>query len=84
MLRAYHTLRQPLQNHPSGYLGGWGTPWSAEDMLDGQHQRVDIAAHATTAHTGGLQRISAESSLMSPDDPIGQGTELTISLIVLF
>ena len=37
------------QNHPSGYLGGWATPWSAEEMLDGQHQRVDIPAHDRAA-----------------------------------
>ena len=41
-----HMPRQPLQNHPSGHLGGWATPWSAEEMLNGQHQRVSIpAAH---------------------------------------
>ena len=55
MVRAFHTQRQPLQNHPSGYLGGWATPCSAEEMLDGQHQRVDIPAYARTAHTGLLQ-----------------------------
>ena len=34
-----------LENHPSGqYL--------AEEMLDGQRQRVGIPAHATTAHNG--------------------------------
>ena len=46
IVRACHTPRQPLQNHPSGNLGEWVTPWSAEGMLDGQHQRVDIPAHA--------------------------------------
>ena len=34
MVRACHTPRQPLQNHPLGHLGGWATPWSAEEMLD--------------------------------------------------
>ena len=24
---ACHTPRQPLQNQPSGHLGGWATPW---------------------------------------------------------
>ena len=42
MVQACYASRQPLQNHPSGYLEGW----SAEYMLDGQHQRVDIPAHA--------------------------------------
>ena len=40
----------PLQNHSSGHLGGWATPRSAEEILGGQYQRVDIAAHASTAH----------------------------------
>ena len=55
MDRASHTPRQPLQSHPSGHLGRWTTPWSAEEMLDGQHQRVDIPAHARTTHKGLLQ-----------------------------
>ena len=68
---ACDTPRQPLKNHPSGHLGGWATPWSAEEMPDGQHQRADISGHARTARKGLLQkkvwkRISAESSLMSP------------------
>ena len=65
---AYHTPRQQLQNNPSGHLEGWPTPWSAEEMLDGQ--RVDIPANTRTAHKGLLQkrlkRISAELSFMSP------------------
>ena len=84
MVRACHTPRQPLQNHPSGYLGGWATPWSAEEMLDGQHQRVDIPAYARTAHNGLLQKRLEEDLccivLHVPpppyNDPIGQGTEL--------
>ena len=38
MVRACRTPRQHLQNHPSGHLRGWATPWQAEEMLDGQHQ----------------------------------------------
>ena len=49
------------------------TPWSAEKMLDGQLQKVDIPAHAkllTRASCGkDWKRISAESSLMSPWHP---------------
>ena len=30
MVRACHTPRQPLQNHPSRRLGGLATSWSAE------------------------------------------------------
>ena len=30
--------------------------WFAEEMLDGQHQRADIPAHARTAHKGLLQK----------------------------
>ena len=39
-----------LQNHPTGNLGGWATPWSAKEILGGQRQRVDIPAHAKIAH----------------------------------
>ena len=56
MVRACHMPQQHLQNHPSGHLGGLATPWSAEEMLDGQHQRVDIPAHARAAHTGLRQK----------------------------
>ena len=44
------------KNHPSGHFGGWLMLWSAEKMLDGQLERVDISAHARTAHTGLLQK----------------------------
>ena len=36
----------------SAHLGEWSTLWSAEEMLDGQHQRVDIPAHARIAQNG--------------------------------
>ena len=32
-----------------GTLEG-GAPWSAEEILDGQHQRMDIPAHTRIAH----------------------------------
>ena len=51
-----HASRQPLQNRPSGHIGGRATSWSAEEMLDGQYQRVDIPAHARTARKGLLQK----------------------------
>ena len=56
MVRACYMPRQPLRNHPSGNLGGWATSWSAEEIFDGQHHRVDIPAHARTAHNGLLQK----------------------------
>ena len=48
----WHVTRHdmPPQSCPSEHLGRRGTPWSAEEMLDGQHQKVDIPAHARTAH----------------------------------
>ena len=49
MVRACHTPRQPLPK-PSF------TAWSAEELLDGQYQRVDISAHARPAHKGLLQK----------------------------
>ena len=51
-----HTARQSLQNRPSGHPGGLATLWSAEEMLDGQYQRVDISTYARTAHNGLLQK----------------------------
>ena len=60
IVRACQAPQQPLKNHPSGHLGGWATPWSAEEMLHGQHQRVDIPAHARTAHNGFLQKRLGE------------------------
>ena len=67
--RACHRPQQPLRNYPSGSLEGWATPLSAQQMLDGQHQRMDIPTNARTAYTGLLQktnwkRTSAESPLM--------------------
>ena len=45
------------------------------------HQRVNIPAHASTAHKGRLQKKAGRGSLLdrpscSPEDPISQGTEL--------
>ena len=56
IVRACCTPRQPLQKLPSGHLRGRARPWSAEEMLDGQHQRLDIPAHAVTAHKGLLEK----------------------------
>ena len=57
------------------------TPWSAEEMLDGEHQRVDIPANGRPAHNSLLQKgLERESLLNRPscpsDDPVGQGTVL--------
>ena len=41
-------------------LGGLATMWSAEDVLDGQRQRVDIPPHARTADKGLLQESLEE------------------------
>ena len=54
------TPRQRLENRPSGHLGGQAMPWSAEEILDGQHQRVDVPARARTVHNGLLQERLAE------------------------
>ena len=55
-------------------------PWSAEEMLDGQHQTMGILAHARTAHNDLLQK-KGKGSLLNRlsgllDDSIGRGTEL--------
>ena len=59
MVRACHTPQQPLQNHPTRHLGGW--TMSAEKMLDGQYQSVDIPVHARTAHKGLLHKRLEEN-----------------------
>ena len=56
MVWACYMPEQHLQNHPSGHLWGWATLWLAKDMLDGQHQRVDVPAHAKAPHNGLLQK----------------------------
>ena len=61
MVQACHLPRQPPRNHPLGHLGVWAAPWSAEEMLDGQHQRVDIPVHARTNHKGLLQKRQEEN-----------------------
>ena len=127
MVRACHTPRQPLRNHPSGHLVkrrklAWfghdtrydslsetihqGTlsrdgnlhgsgmthattaspkpsstvPWTAEEMLDGQLQRVDLSANARTSHKGFLLKTGRRSLLnrpsCPPNNPIGERTEL--------
>ena len=86
MVQTCDTPRQPLQNHPSEQLGRWATPWSAEEMLDGKHQRADVFAHARTADNGLLQKKTGRGSLLnrpscSPDEPIGQGTELNFTAL---
>ena len=69
--------RQPLQNRPSEHLGAWATPWSAEEMLDGLQQRVDIPAHARSAYQGLLQkRLEEDLCWIVPHVLIGQGTEM--------
>ena len=50
------------EHRASGHLGGWATPWSAEEVLDGQHDRLDIPAYARAAHVG-LQQESLEENL---------------------
>ena len=68
-VRACRTPRHPLQNHPSRHLGVWATPWSAGEMLDGQHQEWTSLLMSKLLTTASCrkdwQRISAESSLMS-------------------
>ena len=72
---------------PSVKAPDWLTPCSAKEVLVRQHQRVDIPAHAITVHKPSCRkhqkRISAESSFVSHDDPIGQGTELSELTVAL-
>ena len=81
-----HAIRQPFRKDLSGHLGEWVTPWSAEEMLDGQRQRVDTRPMPELLTMASCRkdwnRICAESSFMtsplSPsDDPVGGVTDLT-------
>ena len=65
IVRACQAPWQPLQNHSSWHLGRWATLWSAEQMLDGQRQRVDIRVHARTTHNGHSQKKTERGSLMN-------------------
>ena len=81
MVRACHMPQQPLQKHPSRHLGGWAMQWSAEEMLDGQHQKVDIPAYARSAHKGLLQKRLEENLFwivpnVPPNNSVAQGPEL--------
>ena len=78
MVLACHMPQQPLQNHLSGHLGGPVMPWSAEEMLDGQHASVDIPAHARTAHKGLLQKSLEEDLcwIVPHAPPMTQSREL--------
>ena len=70
MVRACHTPEQPLQNHSLGHPGRRATPWSAEEKLDGQHQRADIPAQARTANKGLLQkRLEEDLCWIVPHGP---------------
>ena len=61
MAPAFRAPRQLLQNRPSGHpTRAWTTPWSAEEKLDGQRQRVNIPAHARTADSRQLQETLEE------------------------
>ena len=51
--------------------GGWGDAVGGRENADGQRQRVDVPAHARmTSRRKDWKSISAESSVMSPDDTI--------------
>ena len=76
----FHTPRQPLQNDPPGHLEVWATLWWAEEMLDGQHQRVDISAPCQNCSQGPPAEKIGRGSLLNhpppPPDDRYQGTEL--------
>ena len=59
---------------PSGHLGRWATPWSAEEMQVEQHKAVDILPMPDLLTRVSCRkywkRISAEWSFMSPRRPI--------------
>ena len=69
-------------------IDGWAAPWSVEEMLDGQRQRVEIPAHARTAHQGLPQKKTGRGSLLYRpscplNDPVSQKTGLNLPLLAL-
>ena len=54
--------------------GGWAMPWSAEEMLDGQRQRVDIPRLARTANNGLTQKrledVLSYTALVRSNNPM--------------
>ena len=91
MVWACHVPWQPAWNYPSGFCGGWAVLEQAEEMLDGQHQRVGIYAHARTAHDGLLHKRLEEDLCwiichVLLNKPVSQGTEVnwTTFFLLLF
>ena len=81
MVRARHTPRQPLQNHPSGHLGRVGDAVvgirnAGRTTLKSGHpcpcKNSSQGPHAEKTGRGSLLNRPS----CPPDDPIGQGTEL--------
>ena len=70
MVRTCHTPPQPLQNHPSEYLGRWVTPWLAEDCwMDNIKEWTSLSMPELLTRASCKnywKRISAKSSFMSP------------------
>ena len=84
MVPACNALRLALHNHSSRHLGGWATPRSAEEMLDGQRQRlasISMPELLTMASRKKKKKKSGITSLLTvphapSDDPLSHGTEL--------
>ena len=83
MHRACHTPWQPLQNHPSGHLGGWVT---AHAMAGRQNagwttSKSGHPCQCQNCSQGPPAEETGRRSLLNhppcpSDDPVGQGTEL--------
>ena len=77
MVQACHTLRQLLQNHASGHLGGWAKLWSAEGCwVDNIKEWASLPMPELLTRASckkDWKRISAESSLMPPPPTGGRG-----------
>ena len=83
MVRACHAPQQPLQNCPSGHLGGWAKPRSAVEVLVGHHQRADIPAQPellTVASCREKKKKNSRGSLLNrptcpPTPPTPQSSQ---------
>ena len=67
------TRHDSLSKTVSGYLGEWATLCSAEEMLDRQHRKADVPAHARTSHKGLLHNGLEEDLMSSPTTQLVKG-----------
>ena len=70
---SFYSLRAGNLHHSgmSHTIRGWAMPWSSDEMLVGQHQRVDVSARARNVHKGPWQkRLEEDLCWIVPHVPL--------------